>query len=63
MIKSTKKLLSVAEAISKVKDGVQQVTSEQVALPDALGRVLACDVTSRLTYPPVAVSALDGYAV
>jgi molybdopterin molybdotransferase len=63
MIKPKKKLLSVTEAISKVKDGVQQVTSEQVTLPDALGRVLACDVPSRLTYPPVAVSAMDGYAV
>jgi molybdopterin molybdotransferase len=63
MIDANQRMLSVEEAISKVKVGVQQVSSEQVALPDALGRVLACDVYSRLTHPPVAVSAMDGYAV
>jgi len=37
--------------------------AEQVALADALGRVLAEDVVARRTQPPVAVSAMDGYAV
>ena len=56
-------MLSVAEALAKVTGGVQRVSLEQVSLPDALGRVLASDVTSRLTHPPVAVSSMDGYAV
>jgi molybdopterin molybdotransferase len=34
-----------------------------VAVGDALGRVLAEDLASRVTQPPVAVSAMDGYAV
>ncbi len=56
-------MLSVAEALAKVVAGVNRVPSEQVSLPDALGRVLADDVASRLTHPPAAVSAMDGYAV
>jgi len=56
-------MLSVAEALAKVVAGVHRVPSEQVSLPDALGRVLAEDVASRLTHPPAAVSAMDGYAV
>jgi len=56
-------MLSVAEALAKVTCGVKRVSIEQVSLPDALGRVLASDVVSRLTHPPVAVSAMDGYAV
>ncbi|MBT3305555.1 MAG: molybdopterin molybdotransferase MoeA [Alphaproteobacteria bacterium] len=56
-------MLSVAEALAKVTSGVQRVAAEQVTLPDALGRVLAEDVAARLTHPPAAVSAMDGYAV
>ncbi len=37
--------------------------TERVGLAGALGRVLAEDVASRLTHPPAAVSAMDGYAV
>jgi len=58
-----KQMLSVAEALAKVTSGVQRVAAEQVALPAALGRVLAEDVAARLTHPPAAVSAMDGYAV
>lgn len=56
-------MISVAEALAKVVAGVNRVPSEQVSLSDALGRVLAEDVASRLTHPPAAVSAMDGYAV
>ncbi|PIW29990.1 MAG: molybdopterin molybdenumtransferase MoeA [Rhodospirillales bacterium CG15_BIG_FIL_POST_REV_8_21_14_020_66_15] len=56
-------MLSVIDALAKVSDGVSQLPAEQVALGDALGRVLARDVASTLTHPPVAVSAMDGYAV
>ena len=37
--------------------------TEQLALPDALGRVLACDIASPLAVPPFDNSAMDGYAV
>ena len=63
MNKPKNKMISVAEALAKVTGGVQRVSAEQVALPDALGRVLASDVAARLTHPPAAVSAMDGYAV
>lgn len=56
-------MISVAEALAKVTDGVSMVSTEQVALPAALGRVLAEDVAARLTHPPADVSAMDGYAV
>ena len=60
---SRPKLLSVAEALTRVTGGFSLISSEQVALGDGLGRVLAEDVASRLTQPPSAVSAMDGYAV
>ncbi len=56
-------MISVAEALAKVVEGVSLVSTEQVPLPAGLGRVLAEDVKSRVTHPPVAVSAMDGYAV
>lgn len=56
-------MLSVAEALKKVTAGFSIVSAEQVALSDALGRVLAEDVESRLTHPPADVSSMDGYAV
>ena len=56
-------MISVAEALTMVLEGVSLVSSEEVPLADALGRVLAEDVASRVSHPPVAVSAMDGYAV
>jgi len=63
MNKKKNPMISVAEALAKVVDGVPLVATEQVPLPAALGRVLAEDVSARLTHPPSAVSAMDGYAV
>ncbi|KRV70257.1 molybdopterin molybdenumtransferase [Aeromonas veronii] len=37
--------------------------SKQLPLPEALGRVLACDIASPLAVPPFDNSAMDGYAV
>jgi molybdopterin molybdotransferase len=56
-------MIPVAEALARVTAGVRPVAAEQVALVDALGRVLAEDVAARLTHPPAAVSSMDGYAV
>ena len=56
-------MISVAEALAKVLAGVSQVAVERIALADALGRVLAEDITARLSHPPSDVSAMDGYAV
>ncbi len=56
-------MLSVAEARARIRDAFKPLGSEQVGLMQALGRVLAEDVAARVTQPPVAVSAMDGYAV
>ena len=56
-------MISVAEALAHVTSRLRPLAAEQVALSDALGRVLAQDVAARLTQPPVDVSAMDGYAV
>jgi len=54
---------SVGEAIALVLAGVSLLPDEEVALRDALGRVLAEDVDSPLTLPARTNSAMDGFAV
>ena len=56
-------LISVEEAISRVLEGILPLNSEQVSISEAFGRVLAIEEASRVTQPPLAVSAMDGYAV
>lgn len=56
-------MLSVAEARQRILAAFSPLGVEQVSLADALGRVLAEDVAARVDQPPVAVSAMDGYAV
>jgi molybdopterin molybdotransferase len=56
-------MLSVEQAEQRIVQAMRLMPSEQVALPAALGRVLAEDVVARRTQPPTAVSAMDGYAV
>ena len=56
-------MLAVAEARQRILDAFSPLPAEQVSLTDALGRVMAEDLASRRTQPPMAVSAMDGYAV
>ncbi len=56
-------MISVEEALTKVCQGFSPLGVEAISIEHALGRVLAEDVASRLSHPPVAVSAMDGYAV
>jgi len=56
-------LLTVAEALARVTDGLAPLDAEAVPLDQAAGRVLACDLAARLTQPPFDASAMDGYAV
>ena len=56
-------MISVADALQRVLDGVDVMPNETVAIAAAHGRVLARDVVARLTQPPSNVSAMDGYAV
>ncbi|MCH7932285.1 MAG: molybdopterin molybdotransferase MoeA [Proteobacteria bacterium] len=56
-------MLPVEEALERVKAAFGPLPAEQVSVAEALGRVLADDVEARVTQPPAAVSAMDGYAV
>ena len=56
-------LLPVAEALQRVLAHAASLPAEDVALNDAHGRVLAQDLRALRTQPPVAVSAMDGYAI
>ena len=56
-------LLPVDIAIERVTAAFAPLPGEIVSLAEAGGRVLAEDISARATYPPTAVSAMDGYAV
>lgn len=56
-------MLSVDEAIATVLDGASPLGVENVGLGDIVGRIAAEDIQARMTQPPFAASAMDGYAV
>jgi molybdopterin molybdotransferase len=56
-------VLTVAEAVARILADVRRGPVERVALPDALGRVLASAAISPITIPAWDNSAMDGYAV
>ena len=56
-------LLSVADALARVTQGLEPLKAESVPLDAAAGRVLAEDLAARLTQPPFDASAMDGFAV
>ncbi len=56
-------MIPVAEALARITAAFEPLPPETVSLTDALGRVLGEDVAARMTQPPCAVSAMDGYAV
>ena len=56
-------MLSVADALARVTAAFTALAPEQISVAAASGRVLAEDAIARVTQPPVAMSAMDGYAV
>ena len=59
----SKPLLSIDDALSRIKDAVQSVSgTEKVVLKNALGRVLAEPVHSPINIPHDRNAAMDGYA-
>lgn len=56
-------LLPVAEALSLILAGVEAMPAERVPIAQAFGRTLARDLAATRTQPPVAMSAMDGYAL
>lgn len=57
-------LLPVEDALARLLAAARPIAdTEQVSLHEANGRVLAADLTARLTQPPFDASAMDGYAL
>jgi molybdopterin molybdotransferase len=56
-------LMPVADALAAVLAGAEALPEEMVALDAAYHRVLARDIAARRTQPPLAMSAMDGYAL
>ncbi len=56
-------LLAVDDALAQLLDGVVALPAEMVTLDHARGRILAGPMPARLTQPPFAASAMDGYAI
>lgn len=56
-------MIPVSEARDRILAALSPTPAETVPLAVAAGRVLARPVRARLTQPPAAVSAMDGYAV
>ena len=55
--------LSIDEALARVLACATPLPAEEVALQDALGRVLAADGLAATDLPPFPSSAMDGFAV
>jgi molybdopterin molybdotransferase len=56
-------MIPVEEARERLLATLAPLGPEQIPVSEALGRVLAEDVAARRTQPPMALSAMDGYAV
>ena len=56
-------LISFDEALERLTDGVGLMSREDVSLGNAVGRILSEKVVPDRAQPPLAASAMDGYAV
>ncbi len=56
-------LLTPAEALARILERAEPLSSDDVALEAAAGRVLSDDACSSVDLPPFASSAMDGFAV
>jgi molybdopterin molybdotransferase len=56
-------LVPVEEALARVLSDALPTGTEEVALGDAYGRILAAPIVAKVTQPPFDASAMDGYAV
>jgi molybdopterin molybdotransferase len=56
-------ILTVEEAVARFLSHFRPLESERTPILDALGRVLAEDVAAEMDIPPLANTAMDGYAL
>jgi molybdopterin molybdotransferase len=62
-VSMAQRLITISEARERVLGATPRLSSERVPVDDALGRVLAADVTVAGDVPPFPCSAMDGYAL
>ncbi|MGB0906521.1 MAG: gephyrin-like molybdotransferase Glp [Maricaulaceae bacterium] len=55
-------MITVEEALAHIETARVLPRVQTVALREAIGKTTAEDITARLTHPPLAASAMDGYA-
>ncbi|HXL67457.1 MAG TPA: gephyrin-like molybdotransferase Glp [Xanthobacteraceae bacterium] len=55
-------LISVEDALTRMLAGLKALVTEQIAIGEAHGRVLAENLAAKRDQPPRDVSAMDGYA-
>jgi molybdopterin molybdotransferase len=60
---NSESMISVEEARGRILAAIERLPPEEKELADALGQVLAEDVTSPITIPPLDNTSMDGYAV
>ena len=58
-----KPLMKVDEAKERILRSMPVMPGEEISITEALGRVTSCNIYSRRTQPPAALSAMDGYAI
>ena len=56
-------MLSFEDAYDRLLSGIVPLAAEDVPLEAARGRILAAPLIAKLTQPPFAASAMDGYAI
>jgi hypothetical protein len=56
-------VITVAEALSRLRTACAAGPIERAPLSDGLGRVLGSDLPTDVDWPPFDTSAMDGYAV
>jgi len=56
-------LLPVADALAKVLTSVSELGHEVINIHSASGRITSANIFAKITQPPFAASAMDGYAV
>ena len=58
-----KPLMKANEAKERILRSMPVMPGEEISITEALGRVAACNIYSRRTQPPAALSSMDGYAI
>ncbi len=56
-------LLNVDDTIRRILAEIPTLPSEEVPLPESLGRIVSVDIASDIALPPFANSSMDGFAV